>query len=268
MDDTVTVSDRPGRFFTRLDWSAFWIAFTVTLGVYAYTLAPTLTLEDSGELAVAADYLGVPHPPGYPIWTLIGWAFSRLFRFVTYLGQPNPAWSVGLASAVFGALATGITALLISRSGADMLRTVKRTTEAIGETAEAWIAWCGGLVGSLLFAFSPVMWSQSVIVEVYALNAFFLMLVMLLVYMWIRRPTDRLLWITAFVFGLGLTNYQVLLLLFVCLVLVIVFKDLALFRDFLIAGLPYLLVLFLIDRWFDYVKTAPAPAMEIGRAHV
>ncbi len=262
MDATLTASPR-SRFFTRMDWSAFWIAFAVTLGVYAYTLAPTVTLEDSGELAVGADHLGVPHPPGYPIWTMLGWVFTRLFRFVTYMGQPNPAWSVGLCSAFFGALATGITAMLISRSGADMLRTIKRTTESIGETAEDWIAWCGGLVGSLLFAFSQVMWSQSVIVEVYALNAFFLMMVMLLVYMWIRRPSDKLLYITAFVFGLGLTNYQVLLLLFACLVLVIIFKDLSLFRDFLIAGAPYLLVLFLINRWGPIYKNgAPPPLAE------
>jgi tetratricopeptide (TPR) repeat protein len=245
-----TIKDSPrARFFSRMDWSAFWTAFLVTFGVYAYTLAPTVTLEDSGELAVAADHLGVPHPPGYPIWTVLCWAFTRIFSFVTYMGQPNPAWSVGLCSAFFGALSIGITAMLISRSGSDMLRTVRKTTEAIGETAEDWISWCGGVVGSLLFAFSQVMWSQSVIVEVYALNAFFLMLIMLLIYMWVRRPSDTLLYITAFMFGLGLTNYQVLLLLFVCLVLVIVFKDLSLFRDFIVGGIPYLIVFGLIFRW-------------------
>jgi hypothetical protein len=86
MDATLTESPRP-RFFTRMDWSAFWIAFAVTLGVYACTLAPTVTLEDSGELAVGADHLGVPHPPGYPLWTMLCWVFTRLFRFVTYMGQ-------------------------------------------------------------------------------------------------------------------------------------------------------------------------------------
>lgn len=236
-------------FFTGFDWGAFWTAFLISFAVYFYTLAPTVTLEDSGELAVAADHLGVPHPPGYPIWTVLSWLFTRLFRFVTYLGQPNPAWSVGLGSAFFGALATGLSAMLISRSGADMLHSIQKSAERLGARTEQWIAWTGGVVGSLLFAFSPVMWSQSVIVEVYALNAFFLMVVMLLVYIWVRRPSDKLLYITAFLFGLGLTNYQVLLLLLACLVLVILFKDLALFRDFLITGIPYLLVLFLIFRW-------------------
>ncbi len=241
------ISDRP--FLNRFDWGAFWTAFLISFGVYFFTLAPTVTLEDSGELAVAADYLGVPHPPGYPIWTVLSWLFTRIFRFVTFLGQPNPAWSVGLGSAFFGALATGLSAMLISRSGADMLHSIQKSAERLGARTEQWIAWTGGVVGSILFAFSPVMWSQSVIVEVYALNAFFLMLVMLLVYVWVRRPSDKLLYITAFVFGLGLTNYQVLLLLIACLVLVILFKDLALFRDFLLTGIPYGLVILLIFRW-------------------
>lgn len=260
MDATLTETPK-GRFFTRMDWSAFWTAFLVSFGVYAYTLAPTVTLEDSGELATAAAHLGVPHPPGYPIWTVLCWLFTRLFSFVTYLGQPNPAWSVALCSAFFGALSIGITAMLISRSGADMLRTVRKTTEAIGEKAEDWISWCGGVTGSLLFAFSQVMWSQSVIVEVYALNAFFLMLVMLLTYMWVRRPSDKLLYITAFIFGLGLTNYQVLLLLFACLVVVIIFKDLGLFRDFMIGGIPFLVVTYLIFRWAPIYPNGPTPSI-------
>ncbi len=260
MDATLTETPKT-RFFTRIDWSAFWTAFLISFAVYTYTLAPTVTLEDSGELATAAAHLGVPHPPGYPIWTLLCWIFSRLFSFVTYMGQPNPGWSVALCSAFFGALAIGITAMLVSRSGSDMLRTIKKTTEALGETAEDWISWCGGVVSSLLFAFSQVMWSQAVIVEVYALNAFFLMLIMLLIYMWVRRPSDKILYVTALIFGLGLTNYQVLLLLFACLVLVIIFKDLALFRDFMIGGVPYLAVVYGVFNWGPIYPNGPTPAM-------
>ena len=48
----------------------------------------------------------------------------------------------------------------------------------------------GGVGGSLVFAFSPVMWSQATIVEVYTLNAFFLM-IFLLTYRWMRRPSIK-----------------------------------------------------------------------------
>ena len=46
------------------------------MGLYVYTLAPTVTLEDSGEFITAAYHLGVPHPPGYPLWCLIAHTFT------------------------------------------------------------------------------------------------------------------------------------------------------------------------------------------------
>jgi tetratricopeptide (TPR) repeat protein len=226
-----------GAFFRRIDWWAFWIAGLITLAVYFYTLAPTVTLEDGGELAVASDYLGVPHPPGYPIWTLVTWFFQWVFHWVTYNGHPNPSWSVGLASAVSGAGACALLALLISRSGADLLRSVSALTEKLSFQTENILCLVAGISGGLLLAFSPVLWSQSVIVEVYSLNAFFQMLVLLLIYMWMCRPkSDLLLYVAAFLFGLGLTNHQTLLFLGLALAVAVVMKDADLFRDFAIAA--------------------------------
>ena len=216
--------------------------------VYFVTLAPTVTLEDCGELAVASDYLGVPHPPGYPIWTIITWIFTKVFSFVTFRGQPNPAWSVGLMSAVFGALTAGISAMLICRSGSDILRELRKTQHVTHLEKENAICWIGGVVSSLVFAFSPVMWSQSVIVEVYSLNAFFLVLIFLLTYQWLSRPSDHLLYIAAFVFGLGLTNYQVLLLAALPLVFAVFLRDFKLFRDFLITGAPIVITIGLMKQ--------------------
>src|SRR5574341_1179911 len=63
--------------FRRIDWFTFGVtALLVFLG-YWWTLAPDLTLEDSGELAVASLYAGVPHPPGYPVWTIFTWFRSE-----------------------------------------------------------------------------------------------------------------------------------------------------------------------------------------------
>lgn len=245
--DLLTVETKEtGRFFRPLDWGAFWTATVITFIVYFISLAPTVTLEDCGELAVASDYLGVPHPPGYPIWTIITWIFTKIFSFVTYQGQPNPAWSVALASAVFGAFAAGITAMLICRSGFDMLRELRKSSHVAHLTSEKTICWIGGVVGSLLFAFTPVMWSQSVIVEVYSLNALFLVLIFLFTYQWMSRPSDHLLYLTAFIFGLGLTNYQVLLLAALPLVFAIFMRDTKLFRDFLITGAPIALTVILM----------------------
>ena len=229
--------DKP--FFRKIDWASFWTATLVSFVVYFLTLGPSVGLEDSGELAVAGDHLGVPHPPGYPIWSMISYVFARVFSFVTFRGQPNPAWAIALGSAVFGALAAGCTAMLITRSAADMLAGAGAERRDRPAIADDVLCWVGGVAGSLVFAFSPVMWSQSTIVEVYSLGAFFLMLVMLLTYRWMRRPSDKLLWVTAFVFGLGLTNYQVLLLAALPLVVIIFLRDIALFRDFLLVVIPF-----------------------------
>ena len=232
------------RFFRRSDWIAFWAAFLLSLAGYVMTLAPTVTLEDSGELAVASDYLGVPHPPGYPIWTLTTWFFQWIFHAKDFLGHPNPAWGVGLASAFFGALACGLLAMLVSRSSADLLRGIRRFDEILGaRTEQVFCAICGVSAG-LVLAFSPVMWSQAVIVEVYALNAFFQILVMLLLYRWMARPADRVfLYAMAFLFGLGITNHQTLMLFALALALGILVRDPELFRDFLIVGAGLFVVL-------------------------
>lgn len=230
------------KFFTKLDWAAFWTATLITFAVYFFTLGPSVGLEDSGELATAAANLGVPHPPGYPFWTLCSWIFCKLFFWVTYMGHPTPAWAVSCCSAFFGALAAGFTAMLICRSGRDFISPdddngaidiSKPTPSSLNL-----ISFGGGVGGALTFAFSPVEWSQSTIVEVYSLNAFFLMWVFLLSYRWLRKPSDKILWLTAFVFGLGLTNYQVLLFAAVPLVIIIAMKNIGLFRDVFTVLIP------------------------------
>ncbi len=221
------------RFFTGLDWAAFWTATIVTFLVYFFTLGPSVGLEDSGELATAAARLGVPHPPGYPFWTFVSWLFCKVFSWVTYMGHPTPAWAVSLCSATFGAFAAGCTAMLICRSGRDFI-----DSDESEKLSVSILAFAGGVGGALTFAFSPVEWSQSTIVEIYSLNALFLMWVFLLSYRWLRRPSDKILWLTAFVFGLGLTNYQVLLFAIFPLAIIIAMKNIGLFRDVFIYLIP------------------------------
>lgn len=249
LDFAAAPDSNEGGFFRRLDWSAFWTSALLSLVVYVCTMPPSVTLEDSGELAVAGDWLGVPHPPGYPIWSMLAWGFARVFSFVTFRGQPNPAWGITLLSAVCAALSVGMTAMLITRSGYDMLEDARNADTTDPPSAEQTaqqrkfdplICWTAGVSASLILAFSHVMWSQSTIIEVYTLNALFLMLIFLLTYRWMRTPSRRIIWLTAFVFGLGLTNYQVLLLAALPLMIVILLKDTLLFRDFLLLGLPFL----------------------------
>ena len=229
------------EFFTKLDWAAFWTATLATFAVYFLTLGPSVGLEDSGELATAGAHLGVPHPPGYPFWTLCSWIFCKLFFWVTYMGHPTPAWAISCFSAVAGALAAGCTAMLICRSAHDFISggdSEAPQADAQDGFAMRALAFSGGVAGALTFSLSPVEWSQSTIVEIYSLNALFLMWVFLLSYRWMKKPSDKILWITAYIFGLGLTNYQVLVFAIVPLALIILMKNAAMFRDVITYLIP------------------------------
>src|SRR4051812_24293272 len=64
--------------FRKTDWLTFFITFAVVMTGYFLTMAPELTLEDSGELATGSFYAGIPHPPGYPVWTIYPWLWTVL----------------------------------------------------------------------------------------------------------------------------------------------------------------------------------------------
>lgn len=224
-----TVSDDIGQFFRRTDWIAALVATVVSLGVYLYTLAPTVTLQDSGEFITASVNWGVPHPPGYPSWSILTWLFTKL-------PFGNVAWRVNLFSAVCGAVTNGLVALLISRSGASFLAVVKPFCDKLSSAMRDKIGMVGGIAGALLFSVSDVMWSQAVITEVYTLNAFFLVILMVMMFIWIHKPQDlRYLYWTAFWFGLGLTNHQTLAVIFPAFAVMVFMVHRKFFFDYLIA---------------------------------
>src|SRR5437773_3207864 len=107
----------PAPLFRRIDWLTFLITFAVVWIGYFLTLAPEMTLEDSGELAVASFYAGIPHPPGYPIWTI----FTYLW---TLLPMGNVAWRVGVGCAFSGALAASLLAMVVSRGSSMMIESI------------------------------------------------------------------------------------------------------------------------------------------------
>src|SRR5262245_5432382 len=77
------------RIFESADWLSFAITTGLALAVYRATRAPNVTLELSGIFSVGAAYAGVPGPPGYPLWILYAWMFTKLLPF------SNIAWRAG-----------------------------------------------------------------------------------------------------------------------------------------------------------------------------
>lgn len=117
--------------------------FVAVLCVYARTAYPYISGGDAGELVVAACNAGVAHPPGYPLFTMLGAAAVRLVPYGA------PAWRLNMLSAVLGAAA----AALLHASAARL-------------SGSAWAA----LPAAAGFAFSPTVWWYAVQGEVFALN--------------------------------------------------------------------------------------------------
>ena len=152
--------------FRRIDWLTFLLTFAAVWIGYYLTLAPELTLEDSGELAVGSMYAGIPHPPGYPVWTIYTWLWTVL------LPVGNIAWRVALAEATGGALAAGLLGLLVSRGSSLLMEGIEELKAMTGSWENA-ICMVSGFVAGCLIGFNGFMWSQSVIVEVYCLQCDF-----------------------------------------------------------------------------------------------
>lgn len=193
----------PG-LFQKTDWLTFLLSFAVVWAGYFLTLAPEVTLEDSGELATGSFYAGIPHPPGYPVWTLYTWLWTVLVPF------KNVAWRVALGEATGGALAAGLLGLLVSR-GSSLLMEGIEALKGIPRNQENAICVVSGFVAALLIAFNGFMWSQSVIVEVYSFSVASLMAVLLCLLRWIYAPHQRrYLYLALFFHGLCFTNHQTL----------------------------------------------------------
>jgi len=193
--------------FRRIDWlTALLTAVLVFIG-YWWTLAPDLTLEDSGELAVASMYAGVPHPPGYPVWTIYTWIFTKI------IPVSNIAYRVGISSAFAAALACGLVGLMVSR-GSSMIMEGIAELKNIAQNWENTICMVAGFVAALLTGFNGFMWSQAVIVEVYTLSVLSLAGVLVCLMRWIYAPHQhRYLYLAFFWFGICFNNHQSLLVI-------------------------------------------------------
>src|SRR5438552_7389083 len=167
------VIPKPAPLFRRMDWLTFLITFAAVWLGYYLTMAPEMTLEDSGELATGSFYAGIPHPPGYPVWTIYTWLWTVLVPI------KNIAWRVALGEAASGALAAGLLALLVSRGSSLLMEGIEELKAMAGRWESA-ICMVSGFVAGLLIAFNGYMWSQCVIVEVYAFSVASLMVVLLL----------------------------------------------------------------------------------------
>src|SRR5438093_462302 len=190
-----------------IDWVSFILTFLVVFAGYLWTLAPDLTLEDCGELATGSYYAGVPHPPGYPVWTVYSWIFTWLVPI------GNIAYRVAISSAFAGALACGLVAMMVSR-GSSMIMEGIAELRSIEKRFENALCLVCGFVAGVVIGFNGFMWSQAVIVEVYTLSALSMVGVLACMLRWIYAPHQRrYLYLAFFLFGICVNNHQSLIVI-------------------------------------------------------
>lgn len=166
--------------------------FLISFAVYVYTLCPTVYWDDAGELIAACYTLGIPHPPGHPLYAILGWLF-------TLLPVGSPAYRVNLMSAFFGALSCS-TLFVIVKDIVKNEQTISRFADFAGATA------------ALSAAFSLILWDQSVVAETTTLHSLFMLILTLLVFrIDAAGPSDALvskrLLALSFLYGLSFTNH-------------------------------------------------------------
>ena len=169
-----------------VDTLALSAAVAGPLILYILTMPRTAALEDDGWFLIVGNFLGVGHPPGYPVHTLI----SNLFLKLPW---GSPAFLGHLLSAVFGAFACGAVYVCARLLGAAVVAAI----------TSAW-----------LFAVSEHFWAQAIITEVYTLNALCFFGIFALLLHLRRNPDDRRAWAgAAFLYGISLANHWPLMVL-------------------------------------------------------
>ncbi len=178
--------------------------------LYASTAAPSVAtvFDDSLEFHVVLPTLGIAHPSGYPLYTLLGWLVSAL-PF-----GPDPAGRLNMLSAILAAAAVGIFFLVARRFS--------------GSRPAAAIA-------TAIFALSPTWCSQATIAEVYALHGLLVALFLLMLLRWeedrLAGGSDRFLRAAALVCGLGLAHHRMIALLVPAALVFIFWTDRRLLRE-------------------------------------
>jgi len=187
--------------FRKADWLCALFTFAAMWIVYLLTLAPEVTLEDAGELITGAVYAGIPHPPGYPVWTLYSWLWTVL------VPVGNMAWRVALAEANAGAVACALISLLVSRGSSMLVESLDALKELPKKSAR-WICVVAGVVAGLLMGLDSFMWRESVAANRMAVASVpWFMLVLVCLLQWVHGR-KRYLYLALFLFGLCFTLHQ------------------------------------------------------------
>ena len=241
----------PSMNYIKLNTILGWTVFVVALLTYTLTLEPTVSYWDCGEYISTAVKLEVGHPPGAPLFQILGAFFAMFTSEVTQI-----ATMVNFMSA----LSSAFTILFLFWTITALAKKVISKSDDIS-VANSYAVLGSGLVGSLAYCFSDSFWFSAVEGEVYAMSSFLMALLFWLAIRWeaeMHKPKgNKWLLIISFVVGLSFGVHILSLLVIPSIVFIYFFKyykDISR-KKFIIANIAAIAVLLFVFKFlFPFLK--------------
>ncbi len=226
--------------FSKLNNLVGWIVFFIATVVYFLTLEPTASWWDCGEYIATAYKLQVGHPPGAPLFQMIG-RFFTLFAF-------GDETRVALMMNVMSALSSSFTILFLFWTITMLARKMMMQGDAAQNKGNQFAVLGAGAVGALAYTFSDSFWFSAVEGEVYAMSSFFTAVTFWAILKWERVADEphnyRWLLFIAYLVGLSIGVHMLNLLAIPAIVYVFYFKKYQpTVKGFVVAGLISLFIL-------------------------
>ncbi|HAW58373.1 MAG TPA: hypothetical protein DCX03_05070, partial [Bacteroidales bacterium] len=205
--------------FQKMNKILGWGIFFIAAFVYVSTVEPTVSLWDCGEYISTAYKLQVGHPPGAPLFQLLG----RVFSLFALGNTSKVAYCINVMSAVASALTVMFLFWSIVLLASQFLIYNKKN-----DSGKEYLALGMGLSGALAYLFTDSFWFSAVEAEVYALSSLFTAVVFWAILRWNKETSDsyRIRWLIliAYLIGLSIGVHQLNLLTIPAIVLVIYFR--------------------------------------------
>ena len=178
-------------------------------------MAPTVSFWDCGEFIATSYSLGVPHPPGSPLFLIIGRLFSMLPL------SNDIAFRVNIISPIVSAIANMLLYLII-------VKVIVHWRKSINNINDVVVVFGAAFIGAITFAFTDSHWFNAVEAEVYAMSTFFTAIVVWLILHWSERAeakgNERYILIIAYMVGLAIGVHLLNLLALPFIALIIYFR--------------------------------------------
>lgn len=232
-----------------------WITFAIALITYWLTFEETASYWDVGEFIAVAYKLEVPHPPGAPLFLLLG----RLFSFLALGDVTKVAYWINFMSVLASAFTILFLFWSITLFGRKMVNINKSDSSTSAKTL---LLMGAGFIGALAYTFSDSFWFSAVEAEVYAMSSFFTAFVVWAILKWDviedESKANRWLILIAYMMGLSIGVHMLNLVTIPALGLIYYFKKykpsrwgiagalllsfaiIIFINDFIVPGLPTL----------------------------